>query len=174
MRPTKKVWFRAGCKRAGWISARTIIVIFGLLVWNFRNAQSPFLPWFYPLATMSLGAVAVGALNWHRWQTFRESLKASVYSVIVLSKLFGLLVLPFTLLIGTKGNLLLLIAIVIFYLAIPLLIWLVVGVPILIMVACIGGSALYGLLMVMRRAGGTGHMARVEEVHKPRPLQMLV
>jgi hypothetical protein len=130
--------------------------------------------WLYPISAIGLGAVAVAALNWWRWRTFRESLLACVYSVIAIFKFCLFLLLPLMLIIGTRGKLLVVVMILIFYLAIPLLICVVLGIPTLMAVACIGGSALFALLMVMRIVGGARYQPELREAHKPRSLQMMV
>ena len=168
MPSAKKRWFSSEEKRAGRIAVLLGIAVFTFLGWILRSADPRVILWFYPLCVLSLGAFAVAALNWSRWHNFQESMRASAYSVIAALQLLGFVILPLGLIVGTKGNLLLVLLIFIFYLAIPIAFYIVVGVPILIGVACISGAALYGLLIVMRKIGGVhedpNHKA---ECHSP-------
>lgn len=174
MHSTNKAWFSPEVKRAGRISAAACIILFALLTWGFRGAGSRFLALLYPADALSLGAIAVSALNWRRWHNFRDSLAAAVYSVVACFQFLGFVILPLALLAAAGGNPLMVLAIFIFYLAIPLGIYFVIGFPLLVGVAGCGGAVLYGLLMVMKKIGNVGEEESPAAEYRPRPLRMLV
>jgi len=174
MPSTKKSWFSPEAKLAGRLSVLLSSAVFTFLGWILRSADPRNILWFYPLCVLSLGAFAVAALNWRRWHNFRESMQAAAYSVVTSIQISLCVLLPLGLIAGAKGNLLLVLFIFIFYLAIPIALYIVVGVPILIGVACVGGAALYGLLVVMRRIGGVHEDPVQNKDFRPRPLRMLV
>ena len=165
MRPTKKVWFSAESKRAGWTSALANLVIFCLLAGYFRNADSTLGGLLYPICAIALGFVAVGTLNWRRWHSFSESVAASFQAVLAIIQI-TLLVLMLGALVafawlGPAASL-----VVLLYVGAALMVIFAIA----LVLACGSGAALYGLLVVMRYAARIAQPRSVTDELKPRPL----
>jgi len=137
-----------------------------------RGAQPVAL--IYALFPIGLGCVAVGALNFHRWHSFRESMEACLAAVVNAYKLFGtmaLLALFFSIL---RGPMLFYFLVLLVYWSVYLAFYLALSFLIALLVAWAAGAGLYGLLLGMRHAGELGPSEKVGKEKGPREVRVVV
>jgi len=137
-----------------------------------RGAQPVAL--IYALFPIGLGCVAVGALNFHRWHSFRESMEACVAAVVNTYKLFGtmaLLALFFSIL---RGPMLFYFVVLLVYWSLYLALYLALIFLIAVLVAWAAGAGLYGLLLGMRYLGELGPSEKVGKEEGSRVLRVVV
>jgi hypothetical protein len=175
MQSTAKRWFTEEVRHAGWISAGICVVLAcACLSLGAAAHASRAILLVYPLLPVSLGSVAVGALNFHYWHSFRESMEACLAAVLSTYKLLGVLV-------GTGLCFLMVLGPVFLYFLLLLFFWflyvaltIVVSFVIATLLAWAAGATLYGLLQVMRYLGQGAQKEPTGKEARPRALRMVV
>jgi hypothetical protein len=175
MRSTANRWFSEEARQAGWISAGACVVVASacLLLASVERAPQGILL-VYALFLIGLGWVAVGALNFRRWHSFRKSMEACVAAVVNTYKLLGAVAAIYLCFSILLGPIFLNLLFMLIFWSLYLLFYVAVSFLIATVTACAAGASLCGLLWVMRYVGETG---RSEESHKkyaPRALRIVL
>jgi len=175
MRSAARHWFTEEARQAGWLSAAACVIVASAclrIASAARGGESVVL--VYLLLPVGLGCVAVGALNFRRWHSFRESMNACLAAVVNTYRLLGtlaLIVLAFSLLLGP---LFLYLLAVLIYASIYLAFYISASFLIAMVLAWAAGAVLYGLLWLMRYAGELGRGDSASKQESPRVLRAVV
>jgi hypothetical protein len=167
-----KHWFTKEVISAGWISAITCLVgACWCLGWA-KVTHSSAVAIVYPILPVALGCVAVGALNFRRWHSFRESMAACFMAVVSVYQLFGAILFLAVLASLAYGRAALYFLVLLTFWSVYIALYLAVIFCIAVWLGCAAGGALYGLSWLMRYVGQLGQ--RESGRHEPpRALRMV-
>lgn len=170
MRLSEDMWPTRDAKRASWISVGLTLACLWFFLWQARGANLTLAFFIYALVPVSLGCLAVAALNCRRWHNFWESVTACLLAVVDACLILWIIASFVLLAMSLRGNAPLLFIVGLPWFTLLGIVYCLVPAVICLAIACASGALLYGLLSLMRRAG-KDDLNR--EDLKPRPLRVV-